>query len=170
MSYTLVRNESINSVRARGLAFDVVDADSLTSVGVVVDGVTGWRVHTAGFAVQVDQGKIHKDASAAIDSIIAARAAASEPGGMLHVDESGLTGFQRAVIDFAGKRFKYIGTRETAISELFDMSATRYAQHLLNLLENPAAAAYAPAIIRVERAKRDAAKAKRSLKTAGSVS
>lgn len=169
MSYSLVRNEHINSVRARGTAFDVV-TDSLTSVGVVVDGVTGWRVHTAGYAVPVDQGTIHKDASAAVDSILAARTAASEPGGMLHVDESGLTGFQRAVIDFAGQRFKYIGTRETAISELFDMSATRYTQHLLNLLENPLSAAYAPAIIRTERAKRDAAKAKRSLKTAGNAS
>lgn len=169
MTYTLVRNETIHSTRARGLAFDVVGPESEHSIGVVVDGVTGWRVHTAGTAVPVDQGTIHPNATAAVDSIVAAREAASEPGGMLHVVD-GLTGFQRAVIDFGQQRWNYIGTREAAIWKLFDMSATRYTQHLLNLLDNPHAEKYAPAFIRRERARRDRAAQARSLKTAGALS
>lgn len=169
MTYTLVRNETIHSTYARGLAFDVVEAESLKSIGVVVDGVTGWRVHTAGTGVPVDQATIHPDSKAAIATIVEARETASQPGGMLEVKD-GLTGFQRAVLDFAGQRYKYQGTRETAIWNLFDMSPTRYTQHLLNLLDNPHAARYAPALIRHERARRDRAREARSLKTAGAVS
>lgn len=162
MIYTLVRNETITSARARGAAYDVVDADTLTSVGVIVDGEAGWRVHSAGPAVPVDQNTWHKNAAAARGVLLAAREAAEQEGGMLHVDESGLTGFQRAVLDFADQQWKYIGTREHAIWEQFDMSPTRYTQHLLKLLEDPAAAAYAPQLVNRQRNIRDERRSDRS--------
>lgn len=162
MPYTLVRNETITYARARGAAFDVVDLATMQSLGVIVDGLPGWRVHSAGPGVPVDQNTWHKSALIAREALLAAREAAEQPGGMLHVDESGLSGFHRAVLDFADERYKYIGTREAEIWARFDMSPTVYSFHLLKLLDEPLAAAYAPQTVSRQSRLRDERKAARS--------
>lgn len=162
--YTLVRNEMIHTTYARGYAFEVIVEATTKSIGVVVDSVTGWRVHTAGTAVPVDKITLHPSSKEAVASIVEAREKALQPGGMLEVVD-GLTGFQRAVIDFAADRYRYQGTREFAIWEKFDMSPVVYAMHFQNLLVNPHAEAYAPALIRFHRARTARQAAARSLKT-----
>lgn len=161
MTYTLARNETITHARARGTAYDVVD-DEVRSVGVVADGVGGWRVHSAGPAVPVDQNAWHDRVDQALEALLTAREEAEKPGGMLHVDGSGLTGFQRAVIDFAGLRYTHRGTRTSDIWHQFDMAPVVYTAHLLALLEDPRAVAYAPQIIGSQRRLRDQRKASRT--------
>lgn len=54
---------------------------------------------------------------------------------------------ERAVLDFERRRWKHAGAKEQAIRDTFDLSATRYYQILNALLDNPAALAYAPALV-----------------------
>lgn len=55
----------------------------------------------------------------------------------------------RDILDFeAGGTWTYAGLKEQAIRERFDMSATRYYQVLNGLLDDPAALAYAPLLVR----------------------
>jgi hypothetical protein len=161
MTYDLVRNTTITNARALGTAYDIVDEET-RSIGVVAEGGPGWRVHSAGPAVPVDQNIWHGNVNQALDALLAARAAAEQEGGMLHVDESGLTGFQRAVLDFAGLRYIRIGTRTADIWARFDMHPAVYTQHLLSLLETREAAAYAPQIVSAQRRIRDQRRASRT--------
>lgn len=52
------------------------------------------------------------------------------------------------VLDFERSWWKHAGVKERAIRERFDMSATRYYQLLNELLENPAAEAYDPILVK----------------------
>ena len=52
------------------------------------------------------------------------------------------------ILDFERSWWKHAGVKERAIKERFDMSATRYYQLLNELLENPAAAAYDPILVK----------------------
>jgi hypothetical protein len=52
------------------------------------------------------------------------------------------------IIDFERSWWKHAGVKEQAIKERFDMSATRYYQLLNDLLENPAAMAQDPILIK----------------------
>jgi hypothetical protein len=52
------------------------------------------------------------------------------------------------ILDFERSWWKHAGVKEQAIKERFDMSATRYYQILNELLENPAAAAYDPILVK----------------------
>lgn len=160
--YNLVRDETIPEPRARGTAYTVTD-EHTEAIGVVVDAdLVHWRVFSAGPAVPVDQHTLHPDVDHAVTALLAARTAAAEPGGMLHVDHTGLTGFQRAVLDFAGLRFTWRGVRESTIWDRFDMSSTTYAVHLNALIDVPAATAYAPQLVARQRRLRAAAKARRT--------
>ena len=52
------------------------------------------------------------------------------------------------ILDFERSWWKHAGVKEQAIKERFEMSATRYYQILNELLENPAAAAYDPILVK----------------------
>ncbi|MGH2736544.1 MAG: DUF3263 domain-containing protein [Actinomycetota bacterium] len=52
------------------------------------------------------------------------------------------------ILDFERSWWKHAGVKEQAIRERFDMSATRYYQVLNDLLENPAAIAYDPILVK----------------------
>ncbi|MPZ91604.1 MAG: DUF3263 domain-containing protein [Actinobacteria bacterium] len=52
------------------------------------------------------------------------------------------------ILDFERSWWKHAGVKEQAISERFEMSATRYYQVLNELLETPAALAHDPILIK----------------------
>jgi hypothetical protein len=52
------------------------------------------------------------------------------------------------ILDFERSWWKHAGVKEQAIKERFDMSATRYYQVLNDLLENPAALAHDPILVK----------------------
>jgi len=51
------------------------------------------------------------------------------------------------MLDFAGLTWRYAGSKEAAIRREFGMSATRYHQVMLGLMERPEALAYAPVTV-----------------------
>lgn len=78
----------------------------------------------------------------------------------------GLSRREYDVLAFERQWWKYAGSKEQAIKELFDMSATRYYQVLNSLLDNPAALAADPMLIkrlRRMRAQRQRARTSRRL-------
>lgn len=52
------------------------------------------------------------------------------------------------ILDFERSWWKHAGVKERAIKERFEMSATRYYQILNELLENPAAMAHDPILVK----------------------
>ncbi len=54
----------------------------------------------------------------------------------------------QAVLAFERQWWKYAGAKEQAIRELFDMSATRYYQVLNALIDDPAALAHDPMLVK----------------------
>lgn len=72
----------------------------------------------------------------------------------------------REIIAFERQWWKYAGNKEAAIKELFDMSSTRYYQVLNGLIDNQAALAFDPMLIkrlRRLRAQRQRARSARRL-------
>ena len=53
-----------------------------------------------------------------------------------------------AILAFERQWWKYAGAKEQAIRELFDMSATRYYQVLNALIDDPAALAHDPMLVK----------------------
>ncbi len=74
----------------------------------------------------------------------------------------GLTDTESRILDFEKEWWRYAGAKETAIRELFDMSATRYYQVLNSLLDNPAALAAEPLLVKRLRRLRQARHRERS--------
>lgn len=68
---------------------------------------------------------------------------------------SDLTGTQRAMLDFEGGWWRYPGAKEQEIRKRFGVSATRYYQQLNALIDDPAAAKYAPMVVKRLRRLRD---------------
>lgn len=63
-----------------------------------------------------------------------------------------LTAREKAMLDFERSWWKYRGAKEQAIRDLFDMSATRYSQVLLELIDRPESLAYdGPLVKRLQR-------------------
>jgi hypothetical protein len=91
----------------------------------------------------------------------AARAAEPTPGG----DE--LSDRDRQILEFERQWWKYAGAKEQAIRDLFDMSATRYYQVLNALLDNPAALAADPMLVKRLRRMRAARQRARSARRLG---
>ena len=59
-----------------------------------------------------------------------------------------LTEQEISILDFERSWWKHAGVKEQAIKERFDMSATKYYQVLNELLENPAALAHDPILVK----------------------
>jgi hypothetical protein len=73
----------------------------------------------------------------------------------------------RQILEFERQWWKYAGAKEQAIRELFDMSATRYYQVLNSLLDNPAALAADPMLVKRLRRMRAARQRARSARRLG---
>ena len=63
-------------------------------------------------------------------------------------DTSELSELEVAVLEFERRWWKYGGAKDNAIRERFDMSATSYFQILNSLLDNPAALASDPMLVK----------------------
>ena len=64
------------------------------------------------------------------------------------VGPDGLTRREHDVLAFERQWWKYAGSKETAIKELFDMSSTRYYQVLNALIDTPEALALDPMLVK----------------------
>jgi hypothetical protein len=54
----------------------------------------------------------------------------------------------RALLDFERQWWRYAGSKEQAIRDLFDMSSTRYYQMLNALIDRPEAVEYDPMLVK----------------------
>ena len=61
---------------------------------------------------------------------------------------SGLSERDEQILAFERQWWKYAGAKEQAVRELFDMSATRYYQVLNALIDEPAALAFDPMLVK----------------------
>jgi hypothetical protein len=71
------------------------------------------------------------------------------------------------ILAFERQWWKYAGAKETAIRELFDMSATRYYQVLNALIDDPAALAAEPMLVKRLRRMRSTRQRERSARRLG---
>ncbi len=71
------------------------------------------------------------------------------------------------ILAFERQWWKYAGAKEQAIRELFDMSATRYYQVLNALIDDPAALAHDPMLVKRLRRLRAARQRARSARRLG---
>jgi hypothetical protein len=79
----------------------------------------------------------------------------------------GLSRRDREILAFERQWWKYAGAKEQAIRELFDMSATRYYQVLNALIDNPAALAADPMLVKRLRRLRASRQRQRSARRLG---
>lgn len=80
---------------------------------------------------------------------------------------SGLTAQELEILAFERKWWRYAGAKEQAIRELFDMSATRYYQVLNTLIDEPAAMAADPMLVKRLRRLRESRQRARSARRLG---
>lgn len=64
------------------------------------------------------------------------------------VASGGLSRRDRDILAFERKWWQFAGLKEQAIKEMFDLSPTRYYQVLNNVIDNPAALAEDPLLVR----------------------
>ena len=93
--------------------------------------------------------------------------AADDEQGLAGADASGLDRRDREILAFERQWWKYAGAKEQAIRELFDMSSTRYYQVLNTLIDNPAALACDPMLVKRLRRLRAARQRQRSARRLG---
>jgi Protein of unknown function (DUF3263) len=75
-------------------------------------------------------------------------AAYAQTGPGLEAGAGGLDERAEQILAFERQWWKYAGAKEQAIRELFDMSATRYYQVLNALIDDPAALAFDPMLVK----------------------
>ena len=80
---------------------------------------------------------------------------------------SGLTERESAILAFERQWWKYAGAKETAIRDLFDMSATRYYQVLNALIDRPEALVADPMLVKRLRRLRSTRQRTRSARRLG---
>ena len=77
--------------------------------------------------------------------------------------ETPLTDLEVRILDFERQWWKYAGIKDSAIRELFNLSAKQYYELLNNLIDRPDALAASPLLIKRLRRLRDARVSSRSL-------
>ncbi|MBD8059469.1 DUF3263 domain-containing protein [Cellulomonas sp. JH27-2] len=82
--------------------------------------------------------------------------------------EPGLTERDEQILAFERQWWKYAGAKEQAVRELFDMSATRYYQVLNALIDDPAALAHDPMLVKRLRRMRSSRQRARTARRLGS--
>ncbi|WP_066641297.1 DUF3263 domain-containing protein [Serinicoccus hydrothermalis] len=78
----------------------------------------------------------------------------------------GLSERDQEILDFENRHWTYAGSKEQGIKDLFDLSSTRYYQLLNQLIDDEAALAYKPLLIkrlRRDRSRRQRARSMRRL-------
>ncbi len=80
-----------------------------------------------------------------------------------------LSDTEREILAFERQWWKYAGAKETAVRELFGMSATRYYQVLNTLIDSEAALAADPMLVKRLRRLRDARQRERSARRLGAL-
>ncbi|MGC5585373.1 DUF3263 domain-containing protein [Ornithinimicrobium sp. W1679] len=73
----------------------------------------------------------------------------------------------RQILDFEHQWWKYAGSKEDAVKELFDLSPTRYYQLLNQLIDSEAALAHDPLLIKRLRRQRASRQRSRSARRLG---
>lgn len=81
--------------------------------------------------------------------------------------QAGLSERDARILEFERQWWKYAGAKEQAIRELFDCSATRYYQLLNALIDDPAALAADPMLVKRLRRMRAARQRTRSARRLG---
>ncbi|MDQ2845182.1 MAG: DUF3263 domain-containing protein [Actinomycetota bacterium] len=79
----------------------------------------------------------------------------------------GLTRRDRDVLKFERQWWQFAGAKEQAIKEMFDLSPTRYYQVLNAVIDNPAALAHDPLLVRRLRRMRQSRQQARSKRRLG---
>ncbi len=79
----------------------------------------------------------------------------------------GLSRRDRDILAFERQWWQYAGLKEQAIKEMFDLSPTRYYQVLNNVIDNPAALAEDPLLVRRLRRLRSTRQKTRSARRLG---
>ena len=77
--------------------------------------------------------------------------------------ETPLTDLEVRILDFERQWWKYAGIKDSAIRELFNLSAKQYYELLNNLIDRPDALAASPLLIKRLRRLREARVTSRSL-------
>jgi hypothetical protein len=77
--------------------------------------------------------------------------------------ETSLTDLEVRILDFERQWWKYAGIKDSAIRELFNLSAKQYYELLNNLIDRPDALAASPLLIKRLRRLREARVSSRSL-------
>ncbi|MFC4553799.1 DUF3263 domain-containing protein [Georgenia faecalis] len=93
--------------------------------------------------------------------------AAAPAGETLAQRSDALGDTEREILAFERQWWKYAGAKETAVRELFGMSATRYYQVLNTLIDSEAALAADPMLVKRLRRMRDARQRERSARRLG---
>ncbi len=70
------------------------------------------------------------------------------PGGMVGGISGAISRRERDILAFERQWWQYAGLKEQAIKEMFDLSPTRYYQVLNAVIDNPAALAEDPLLVR----------------------
>ena len=81
--------------------------------------------------------------------------------------EQQISSRDQEILAFERQWWKYAGAKEQAIRDLFDMSTTRYYQLLNSLIDNPAALAHDPMLVKRLRRLRTARQRQRSARRLG---
>jgi len=92
-----------------------------------------------------------------------------QPRSIRPASDAGLSERDEQVLAFERQWWKYAGAKESAIRELFDMSATRYYQVLNALIDDPAALAHDPMLIKRLRRMRSSRQRARTARRLGDV-
>ncbi len=82
-------------------------------------------------------------------------------------EAAGLSRRDRDILAFERQWWQYAGLKEQAIKEMFDLSPTRYYQVLNNVIDNPAALAEDPLLVRRLRRLRSTRQKSRSARRLG---
>ena len=82
-------------------------------------------------------------------------------------EASSLTDRDRQILDFEHQWWKYPGSKEQAVKDLFDLSPTRYYQLLNQLIDSDEALAHDPMLIKRLRRQRASRQRSRSARRLG---
>jgi hypothetical protein len=93
--------------------------------------------------------------------------AALPVSGMSYAAVGELSDRDREILGFERQWWKYAGAKETAIRDLFDMSATRYYQTLNALIDRPEALVHDPMLVKRLRRLRSTRQRTRSARRLG---
>ncbi len=94
-------------------------------------------------------------------------AAAGDPDGRQQVAGDGLSRRDRDILAFKRQWWQYAGAKEQAIKEMFSLWPTRYYQVLNEVIDNPAALAEDPLLVRRLRRLRTSRQKARSARRLG---